>query len=153
ELVKERPRVAYAAFDAVYDELPGEIAPKLALAVSAERIGDYFQASRLYELVWRTDRSDVSAAFGLARVYVVQGARESAIEVLEAVPTSSRHHVIAQTTAIRIKIRSDSSHSLQETELVDAAERAERLSLDIERRTRLSADVLRAAFDWVRKRS
>ncbi|HKN53731.1 MAG TPA: tetratricopeptide repeat protein, partial [Amycolatopsis sp.] len=63
ELAGGRARVAHVAFDAVYDELPGEIAPKLAMAVSAEGVGDYFGAARFYELVWRTDRSYVSAAF------------------------------------------------------------------------------------------
>src|SRR5690606_2411264 len=99
ELAGGRPRVAHVAFDEVYDELPGEIAPKLALAVSAEAVGDYFKAARLYELVWRTDRSYVSAAFGLARVYLAQGGRPSAIEVLESVPSSSTHYVAAQTAA------------------------------------------------------
>ncbi len=51
ELAGGRPRVAHVAFDSVYDELPGEIAPKLAMAFSAECVGDYFTASRLYELV------------------------------------------------------------------------------------------------------
>lgn len=150
ELAGGRPRVAHVAFDAVYDELPGEIAPKLALAVTAEAVGDYFRAARLYELVWRTDRSYVSAAFGLARVYLVQGARESAIEVLESVSASSTHHVTAQMTAIRIKTRGDGGHMLQEAELVDAADRVEQLTLDAERKTRLSAEVLQAALLWVR---
>jgi serine/threonine-protein kinase PknG len=151
ELAGGRPRVANVAFDAVYDELPGEIAPKLALAVSAETVGDYFPASRLYELVWRTDRSYVSAAFGLARVYLAQGARASAIEVLESVPASSTHHVAAQVAAIKIKTRpsADGAHQVAERELVDAAEVVERLPLDAERETRLRTEVLGAAFGWL----
>ncbi len=139
------------AFEAVYDELPGEIAPKLALAVSAEAVGDYFKASRLYELVWRTDHSYVSAAFGLARVYLAQGGRRSAIEVLESVPASSTHHVAAQVAAIKIKTQFvDGPHQLTEAELVQAAEQLDRLDLDVERRTRLEAEVLEAAFEWLR---
>ena len=75
ELAGGRSRVAHVAFEAVYDDLPGEVAPKLALGISAEGVGDYFAAARFYELVWRTDRTYVSAAFGLARVYLAQGAR------------------------------------------------------------------------------
>src|SRR5699024_5699109 len=60
ELAGGRPRVAHAAFDTVYDDLPGEIAPKLALGVSAESVEDYFGAARYYEMVWRTDHSYVS---------------------------------------------------------------------------------------------
>jgi serine/threonine-protein kinase PknG len=150
ELAGGRQRVAQVAFEAVYDDLPGEIAPKLALAVSAEGVGDHFAASRLYELVWRTDRSYVSAAFGLARVYLAQGARASAIEVLESVPSSSTHYVAAQVAAIKIKTRAAGSGSVSEGDLVDAGARLERLSLDGESRTRLSAEVLEAAFQWVR---
>ncbi|WP_199430035.1 serine/threonine-protein kinase [Qaidamihabitans albus] len=151
ELAGGRPRVAHAAFDAVYDELPGEIAPKLAMAVSAESVGDYFAASRLYELVWRTDRSYVSAAFGLARVYLAQGARAGAIEVLESVPASSTHHVAAQVAAIKIKTRVTEGNQqlVGQHDFVDAAGRLERLALDAERRARLSAEVLEAAFHWV----
>ncbi|WP_155984716.1 serine/threonine-protein kinase [Saccharomonospora piscinae] len=150
ELAGGRARVAHVAFDAVYDELPGEIAPKLALAVSAEAVGDYFKAARLYELVWRTDRSYVSAAFGLARVYLAQGGRQSAIEVLESVPQASTHHVAAQVAAIKIKTRFVEGQ-LSEADLVRAAQQLDRLSLDVERRTRLTAEVLEAGFDWVRE--
>lgn len=150
ELAGGRQRVAQVAFEAVYDDLPGEIAPKLALAVSAEGVGDYFAASRLYELVWRTDRSYVSAAFGLARVYLAQGARASAIEVLESVPSSSTHYVAAQVAAIKIKTRAAGNSTVSEADLADAGARLERLTLDAERRTSLSAEVLEAAFEWVR---
>jgi serine/threonine-protein kinase PknG len=153
ELAGNRPRVAQVAFDAVYDELPGEIAPKLAMAVSAETNGDYFGASRFYELVWRTDHSYVSAAFGLARVYLAQGGKAGAIEVLESIPASSTHHVAAQVAAIKIKTRGGGGGeqaTVQERDLVDAAARLERLTLDAERRTRLSAEVLEAAYHWVR---
>ncbi|MBE1581261.1 tetratricopeptide repeat protein [Amycolatopsis roodepoortensis] len=153
ELAGGRSRVAHVAFGAVYDDLPGEIAPKLALAVSAEGVGDYFGAARYYELVWRTDRSYVSAAFGLARVYLAQGARASAIEVLEAVPASSSHHVAAQVAAIKIKTRINGGGKdpvmVSERDLVDASTRLERLQLDAERRTRLSAEVLEAAYGWL----
>ncbi|HVV13294.1 serine/threonine-protein kinase [Amycolatopsis sp.] len=149
ELAGGRQRVAQVAFEAVYDDLPGEIAPKLALAVSAEGVGDYFAASRLYELVWRTDRSYVSAAFGLARVYLAQGARTSAVEVLESVPASSTHFVAAQVTAIKIKTRVNGNAVVSEGDLADASARLDRLSLDAERRTRMAAEVLEAAFQWV----
>ncbi|MEA5361751.1 tetratricopeptide repeat protein [Amycolatopsis sp., V23-08] len=154
ELAGGRSRVAHVAFEAVYDDLPGEIAPKLALGVSAEGVGDYFAAARFYELVWRTDRNYVSAAFGLARVYLAQGARTSAVEVLETVPPSSTHYVDAQVAAIKIKTtatRAAGKEALvSEHDLLDASARLERLRLDAERRTKLSAGVLEAAYEWLR---
>jgi serine/threonine-protein kinase PknG len=153
ELAGGRSRVAHVAFESAYDELPGEIAPKLALAVSAEGVGDYFGAARYYELVWRTDHTYVSAAFGLARVYLAQGARAGAIEVLESVAQSSTHFVAAQVAAIKIKTRLSGPKEttpIAERDLVEAGVRLERLALDAERRTRLSAEVLEAAHTWVR---
>jgi serine/threonine-protein kinase PknG len=149
-IASRRPADASASFDRVYDAVPGEIPPKLALAISAEYAGNYFQAARYYELVWRTDRAWVSAAFGLARVYLAQGARTGAIEVLEAVPDTSSHHVAAQVAAVKIKTRTDDASRLTEQDLHDAARRLERLALDAERGTALSAEVLEAAHAWVR---
>ncbi|HYQ67246.1 serine/threonine-protein kinase [Actinophytocola sp.] len=149
-IATRKPAEAVAAFERVYDAVPGEIPPKLALAVAAEYAGNYFQAARYYELVWRTDRAWVSAAFGLARVYLAQGARSGAIEVLEAVPDTSSHHVAAQVAAVKIKTRSDDASRVTEQDLHDASRKLERLSLDAERRTILSAEVLEAAHEWVR---
>ncbi|WP_414635708.1 tetratricopeptide repeat protein [Actinophytocola sp.] len=149
-LAMRNPREAQAAFDRVYDAVPGEIAPKLALGVSAEFAGEHFPAARFYELVWRTDRSYVSAAFGLARVYLAQGARAGAIEVLESVPDTSSHYVAAQVAAIKIKTRPDEVTRVAENDLHDAARRLERLALDAERRTQLAAEVLETAYGWVR---
>jgi serine/threonine-protein kinase PknG len=152
ELAGGRSRVAHVAFESVYDELPGEIAPKLALAVSAEGVRDYFGAARYYELVWRTDHSYVSAAFGLARVYLAQGAKAGAIEVLESVSPSSTHYVAAQVAAIKIKTRlsgAKNSAPVTERDLIEAGGRLERLTLDAERRTRLTAEVLEACHEWV----
>ena len=150
-IATRRPGDATAAFEKVYDAVPGEIPPKLALAISAEYAGNYFAAARYYELVWRTDRAWVSAAFGLSRVYLAQGGRMSAIEVLEAVPDTSSHHVAAQVAAIKIKTRADDEvTAVGEHDLHDAARRLERLALDAERRTTLSAEVLEAAYSWVR---
>jgi len=63
----DRARVARGGFTAVYDQLPGELAPKLALAFAAEAAGDTAAAARYFRLVWTVDRCYISAAFGLAR--------------------------------------------------------------------------------------
>jgi serine/threonine-protein kinase PknG len=149
-LAGRRPRDARVAFEHVYDVVPGELAPKLALAVSAECCGDHFAAARLYELVWRTDRSYVSAAFGLARTYLAQGDRSGALEVLESVPDRSSHFLAAQMAVIATRTRWTPSERLTERDLVDAGRRVERLNLDAERRATLATDVLQAAVGWVR---
>ena len=149
-LAARRPRDARGAFEHVYDVVPGELAPKLALAVAAECCGDHFAAARLYELVWRTDRSFVTAAFGLARTYLAVGDRNGALEVLESVPDRSSHYIAAQMAVIAARTSWTPPDRLTERDLLDAGLRVERLNLDAERRAKLAADVLTAAVAWVR---
>jgi serine/threonine-protein kinase PknG len=100
-LANGRPDEARTLFTAVYDALPGEAAPKLAIAACAELMQDFNAASQFYEIVWRTDHSYVSAAFGLARVNLEQGNRNAAVAVFDAVPETSTHHTSAQEAALR----------------------------------------------------
>ena len=53
-------------FTEVLDTLPGELAPKLALAATAELAGNADER-RFYKTVWNTDNGVISAGFGLAR--------------------------------------------------------------------------------------
>jgi serine/threonine-protein kinase PknG len=149
-LAARRPRDARGAFEHVYDVVPGELAPKLGLAVSAECCGDHFAAARLYELVWRTDRSFVTAAFGLARTYLALGDRNGALEVLESVPDRSSHYIAAQMAVVATRTSWTAPERLTERDLIDAGQRVERLNLDAERRAKLAVDVLTAAVGWVR---
>ena len=60
---------AMASFNAVYQQVPGELAPKLALAFACERGGLPEVAEGLYEVCLSTDAAYVPpAAFGMARV-------------------------------------------------------------------------------------
>ena len=95
---------ASGAFSAIYDELPGELAPKLALAFAAEAAGDTASARHYFRLVWTVDRSYLSAAFGLARTCLAAGDRPAAIAALAAVPQASSHHATAQIAAVRILV-------------------------------------------------
>jgi serine/threonine-protein kinase PknG len=146
ELAAGRAPVAAGAFSLAYDELPGELAPKLALAVAAEAAGDLATADRYYRVVWISDRSYVSAAFGLARTRLAAGDRPGAIEALTSVPDTSSYHVAAQTAAVRMLVSGTSGAS--EDELRAAADRLSRLALDDASRQRLTVEILRAALDW-----
>ena len=137
---------ARSAFDEVYGVLPGEAAPKLALAASAERAGDLPVAARFYRLVWRTDHSYVSAAFGLARVLLRQGDRAGAVAVLDSVPVTSSHHTVALVTTVLAATRGD----LDGDELVAAGDRLVALDLDAARTSHLAVEVLGAALTWVK---
>jgi serine/threonine-protein kinase PknG len=138
------PAVAADAFSAVYDELPGELAPKLALAFAAEADGDFAAASRFFRLVWTVDRSYISAAFGLARTCLAAGDRPGAIAALAAVPETSSHHAAAQVAAVRILV----SAGVTGDDLRQADGRLNRLALDEARRQQLTVEILRAALEW-----
>ncbi|WP_426569504.1 tetratricopeptide repeat protein [Streptomyces canus] len=143
------------AFDAVYDAFPGEPAPKLALGLCAEVLGQLDNAAEYYRLVWSTDPSYVSAAFGLSRVQLAAGDRRSAVRTLESVPESSIHYTAARVAAVRARLRQRTAASSDVPFLEDltaAAAQVEALDaygLDATRRELLSAEVLGSALDWI----
>lgn len=94
--------VARSEFDDVYDNVPGECPPRLALAYCAERAGGNKEARDLYLSVRRRDRLQASAAFGLARLRLAEGKRSEAVEELDTVPPVSAHFDAARIAAVRI---------------------------------------------------
>jgi serine/threonine-protein kinase PknG len=142
---------ARAAFEAVYDVLPGELAPKLALGLAAEAADQRDAAARYFGVVWTTDRSYVSAAFGLARVRLAAGDRAAAVEVLAAVPETSSHHVAAQIAAVRARISARDPAAVSVADLTEAGTRLERLRLDAAVRQTLTAEILQAALALVQQ--
>ncbi|WP_206502456.1 serine/threonine-protein kinase [Streptomyces chrestomyceticus] len=151
-LTNDDRETAALSFDAMYDAFPGEPAPKLALAVCAEVLGQLDNAAEYYRLVWATDHSYVSAAFGLARVRLAAGDRAGAVAALESVPESSIHYTAARIAAVRARLRQRPAHDALLEDLRSAAGQVERLAdsgLDAERRERLTTEVLGCALDWV----
>ncbi|MFC9977951.1 tetratricopeptide repeat protein, partial [Spirillospora sp. NPDC127200] len=145
-----RAEQAAAIFEELYDLMPGETSPKLALAFCHELRGDAGQADRYYELVWRTDPTYVSAAFGLARVRLASGDRGAAGRELDAVPRISSHYVPAQLGAVAIAVRGRRPEELNAGLLAEAGRRLRSLRLDNERYARFAAEVLEAALAWLR---
>ncbi|MET8943875.1 tetratricopeptide repeat protein [Streptomyces sp. NPDC004542] len=146
---------AALSFDAIYDAFPGESAPKLALGLCAEVLGQLDNAAEYYRLVWSTDPSHVSAAFGLARVQLAAGDRRDGVGTLESVPESSIHYTAARVAAVRARLRQRTATAADTPFLEDltaAAAQVEALQaygLDPARRERLSAEVLGSALDWI----
>ncbi|MEV5314792.1 tetratricopeptide repeat protein [Streptomyces sp. NPDC052610] len=146
---------AALAFDAIYDAFPGETAPKLALGLCAEVLGQLDNAAEYYRLVWSTDPSCVSAAFGLARVQLASGDRRGAVRTLESVPESSIHYTAARVAAVRARLRQRTATASDVPFLDDltaAAGQVEALDaygLDPTRREQLATEVLGCALDWI----
>lgn len=143
---------AALSFDAVYDAFPGECAPKLALGLCAEVLGQLDNAADYYRLVWTTDPSFVSAAFGLARVQLAAGDRPGAVRTLESVPEASIHYTAARVAAVRARLRRRAAHEALLADLSASAAQVEALAafgLDAVRREKLATEVLGTALDWV----
>jgi serine/threonine-protein kinase PknG len=139
---------ARGAFSAVFDELPGEVAPKLALAFAAEAAEDVAAAGHYFRLVRMVDDSCTSAAFGLARTCLAAGDRPGAIAALAGVPGTSSHHAAAQIAAVRILVSGGTPGQVSPDDLRQADGRLGQLVVDDVRRQQLTVEILRAALDW-----
>ncbi|MCP2262875.1 tetratricopeptide repeat protein [Promicromonospora thailandica] len=85
-LASNDPASARASFNAVYGQVPGEPAPKLALATVCELSGEPGVAEQLYTTIARADANYTgAAAFGLARVRAGAGALDGALGALDLV--------------------------------------------------------------------
>jgi serine/threonine-protein kinase PknG len=147
-LASGRPADAREHFQKVYETLPGELAPKLALGIACERVKSEAEAAGWYEIVSRTDPAFTAAAFGLARCRLATGDRAGALAAYDRVPDSSSAYVEAQVTRIRCLGGLDGGGGGAPTvdDLLDAGAILESLELDGEQRAKLSSELLEAAL-------
>ena len=142
-------QIAQGAFSAVFDELPGELAPKLALAFAAEAAGDLTTAGRYFRLVWTVDRSYISAAFGTGQD--LPGRRRPARRDRGARgacpprPATTRRRRSPRYGSWSPAI---SQGGVTGDDLRQAGGQLGRLAVDDVRRQQLTVEILRAALDW-----
>jgi serine/threonine-protein kinase PknG len=149
DLAAGRLTQAWVSFAEIRDLLPGELAPKLALAVCAELLEAPALARHYYETVWRAGRGYVGAAFGVARTYAAEpgeGSTDDAIEVLESIPESLRHQATARMEALTLRLQRP---GLSEAGLHEAADRLQKLGLQGEQALRQRIKLWGAARDWL----
>ena len=135
-------------FTEVLDTFPGELAPKLALAATAELAGNSDERP-FYETVWHTDNNIISAGFGLARAQSVEGDRGGSVTTLDEVPVGSRHFTTARLTSSVTLLSGRSASELTEEQIRDAARRVEALPDTEPRVLQIRALVLGTALDWI----
>ncbi|MUM15387.1 protein kinase [Mycobacterium sp. CBMA271] len=136
-------------FTAVLDFLPGEIAPKMALAATAELAGDEKYLD-LYRTVWSTDNSVISAGYGLARTLAARGERAEAVRMLDNVPPTSRHFTTARLTSAVTLLSGRELSEVTEDDIREAARRVEALPETEPRVLQIRALVLGTALDWMK---
>ncbi len=145
-LARGKTADAQSAFNAVYGQVPGELAPKLALAVSCEIHGEGDVAESLYVTCARTDANYIApAAFGLARIRAGRGDVDGAIRALELVPGTSRAFTSARRR--RATLLAESGGGL--ASLAAALQSLDHLTIDPVDRSRFRVDVLQSALSIV----
>ncbi len=139
-------RAGQAAFNAVYGQVPGELAPKLALAHACEKAGDHAVAETLYVACARTDATYVPmAAFGLARIRASSGDMDGAVAAYRLVsPQSSAYRTARAGLA---ELLTTANRGLPD--LAEALRALEDTSLTPRRRAEVTALVYREALEKV----
>ncbi|HLY83070.1 MAG TPA: tetratricopeptide repeat protein, partial [Acidimicrobiales bacterium] len=147
-LARSDSAAAQAAFNGVYGQVPGELAPKLALALACERGGQPDVAEQLYSVCARTDASFTPpAAFGLARIRAARGDVAGALDALDLVAPTSRAYVDARRR--RASLLATSRQSLDA--LAAAIDSIANVSIDPRDRQALVVEVLESALAEVRR--
>jgi serine/threonine-protein kinase PknG len=111
-LAQKKSKEAIARFDRVYTDLPGELAPQLALALALEQNQNYSEAIFYYQRVLQTSADYPSAAFGQARCYLAlqtvaqskhstEDCRNEAVKALQQIPATSSLHLRSQTEMVQ----------------------------------------------------
>jgi serine/threonine-protein kinase PknG len=148
ELLSADYESATKHFTEVLDTLPGELAPKLALAATAELCGSADEHT-FYKTVWNTDNGIISAGFGLARAQSADAHRDAAVTTLDEVPPTSRHFTTARLTSAVTLLSGRSGSEITEQQIRDAARRVEVLPDTEPRVLQIRALVLGTAMDWL----
>ena len=148
-LARDDAPAAQLAFNAVYGQVPGELAPKLALALACENGGQPDVAELLYLTVLRTDANYTApAAFGLARIRAARHGTGTgndfgdAIAALNMVPSTSRSFVAARRQRANLLIESGGGLDTLSAALDSVAS----ITLDPRDRAGLRVEVLSAAL-------
>ncbi|KQW53634.1 serine/threonine protein kinase [Nocardioides sp. Root1257] len=138
---------AQSSFNAVYQQVPGELAPKLALAIACERGGLPDVAEGLYRTCVATDATYVApAAFGLSRVRAARNDTQGAVAALDMVPSTSRGYPESRQLRAELLL-AGSGHDLA---VLDQAMRSiESVSMDGPARQRYTVRILTQALEVV----
>lgn len=153
-LVRQRPQEAATHFGAVRDMLPGELIPLLALGLCAELAGDPVVARLHYQTVSDTAPALGAASFGLARVLLLAGHRDKAVETADRLAQEIRFEREASIAAVRLLTASPAPPAGTpppppppgEADLRHADERLRLLDVDERVRTLMEVEIQHARF-------
>lgn len=145
-IVSMRPDLAAEKFNQVWTQVPGEIAPKLAVALTAEMAGEFDRAASLYQSIMATDPTYVTAAFGLARCRTASKDRTGAVAAYQSVPPSSAGYFDARIAAARTYVDPIDGANPSKEDVVAAVRVLEDVQLDTIERAEITAQILDQAL-------
>ena len=142
-LAQGKTQETLTAFEGILNELPGELAPKQAVARAHEESGDVEKAIGYYDAVSRADPTFTSAAFGLARCLERKKDKTGAAEAYRRVPASSVRYPQAQMALAKLLLSGQPARD----DLVGASDAVEAVGSQLEGEEvhQLRAELLTAA--------
>jgi serine/threonine-protein kinase PknG len=147
-LAQDNPDDAGTAFNAVLSQVPGELAPKLALALACEKTGAGDVAEQLYAACAASDANYVApAAFGLARTRATRGDVAGALAALDLVGPTSGAYITARRQ--RAELLTEAGGGLEP--LAQAAASIEHLAIDPRDRQATLVRLFTAALSEVQR--
>lgn len=139
---------AQSAFETCFDEVPGELAPRLAIAVVSDLKKDADDAVHFYQAVSRVDHGYTTAVFAQARLLAGQGKIDEAVAALSLVPQTSSLYFDAQKTLAKVLIDNNGQPSGAD-QLNRAAETIEALVLTGAEKVHMAKELFTAALTFV----
>jgi serine/threonine-protein kinase PknG len=140
---------AAGAFDTCFDEVPGELAPRLAMAIVCELNKRPDDAIHFYRAVSRVDPGYATALFGQARLLSSQGKVDEAVNALALVPQTSSLYVDAQKALAKALISEGNSKQPGADDLNRAAQTIEALVLTGVDQLTMVKELFTAALSYV----
>lgn len=105
-----------------------------------------FHTIRLYGMIWATNPTTMSSAFGLARQLMAEELIEMSVRALDRVPVSSRHQRMAKLTTILQLV----SGELTESRIRRASRRLEEIPANEPRFLQIKIAVMSAGLNFLR---
>jgi serine/threonine-protein kinase PknG len=149
-LQQEKWDDAASSFNAVYHQVPGELAPKLALALACENGGRREVAEGFYTTCAETDAAYVApSAFGVARIRAAAGDTDGAVQALDLVPPTRRGYGESRELRAEVLLRGAGDDLMRLSAAMSSVEGA---SLEPYQRAKLTTKILGKALEVVTRK-
>lgn len=146
-LTQNKYLIAKNEFEKVYFEMPGEVAPKLAIGYCSELRGSMDEAENYYTRVSKVDPNNTTACFGLARCLIKKKDYAGASNALDYVPAN--HSLYSQSRIMLAHVLMINEKNINEQTLEQLSQVVGSISIEGGIVHKLMAKVLSCAIDMI----